>query len=162
MTSGARPGPPFQYWPVQLHEEGFGFVWYAEPAAFVFQATAGHGDVAFAEHFNDLIDRVLAERQAAVREAGGLFILHDWRAVTGYDKDARSLAVARMKRRPRGYARRTIVAVNPQSRLLRMAVEAVNLFATVTLASKIELVTNLDGVVERSGILRPERGSHFP
>lgn len=157
-----RPRAPFDRWPVQLHEEDLGFAWYAEPAVFVLQSTVEHGSLAFAERFNDLIDRVLAERQEAVEAEGGLFIFHDWRVMTGYEREARSRVVERMRARKSGYARRTVVAVSPKSRLLRMAVEAVNLFATVTLRSKIELVTNPSAVLDRAGILPPQRGMRFP
>lgn len=157
-----RPAPPFEAWPVQIHEEGLGFAWYAEPAAFVLQAGVEHGTVAFVDRFNDLIDHILLVRRDAVRAAGGVFILHDWRRMSGYDKEARTRAFERMRARERGYSRRTIVAVSPKSRLLRMAVEAGNLFATVTLRSTVELVTEPAQVLRRSGIQAPSPGSTFP
>lgn len=159
---GKRPEPPFSNWPVQIYEEGLGFAWYAEPAVFVLQTEADYGTVPYVERFNDLIDRVLAVRAESVERASGLFILHDWRKMTGYDKAARSRAIERMRARESGYSRRTVVAVNPQSRLLRMAVEAVNLFAVVTLRSKVELVTDPGPVIARAGIIPPEPGSRFP
>lgn len=147
---------------MQIFDERLGFVWYAEPAAFVLQTVAEHGDVQLVETFNDLIDRVLDVKREEVQRAGGLFIFHDWRVMTGYDREARARQLERMRARSQGYARRTIVAVLPKNRLLRMAVEAVNLFATVTLRSKVELVTDAEEALRRSGIVTPPRGSSFP
>lgn len=162
LMPGRHPLPPFSDWPVQIFEEQLGFVWYAEPAAFVLQTVAEHGNVHLVERFNDLIDRVLDQKRDEVRDAGGLFIFHDWRVMVGYDKEARVRQLERMRAREPGYARRTVVAVLPKNRLLRMAVEAVNLFAAVTLRSKVELVTDPDDALGRSGIVVPARGSTFP
>jgi hypothetical protein len=159
---GEHPRPPFRKWPVQIRENEFGFAWYVEPAAFVLQSSAEHGTVAFAERFSDLIDHLLDVRREPIREAGGLLIFHDWRSLGGYDKEARTVAVRRMKAREPGYARRTIVAVSPQSRLLRMAVEAVNLFAALTLKSKIELVTDPSRALAEAGLAQPAQGIAFP
>ncbi len=157
-----RPLPPFSAWPVQIYDEGLGFVWYAEPAAFVLQACVDHGTVELIEKFNDLIDRVLDVKREAVRDAGGLFIFHDWRSISAYDREARVRQLERMRAREPGYARRTVVAVLPKNRLLRMGVEAVNLFATVTLRSKIELVTEPTDALRRSAIQIPAANARFP
>jgi hypothetical protein len=163
MTGGVvQPLPPFADWPVQHFDERLGFVWYAEPAAFVLQAVVDHGSVELVERYNDLIDRMLDVHADAVHAASGLFIFHDWRTLSGYDKAARTRQIERMRARKPGYARRTVVVVSPKSRLLRMAVEAVNLVAALTSNSKIELVTDAPGALSRSGIEKPGRVSMFP
>lgn len=159
---GNRPDPPFSTWPIQLHEEGFAYAWYLEPAIFVLQARLSFGTMEFVERYNDLIDHVLSVKADSVAKAGGLFILHDWRQLTGYDKEARARASERMKARKAGYSRRSVVAVSPKSRLLRMAVEAVNLFAVVTLRSKVELVTDPAPILTKMRIDPPAPGSQFP
>ena len=157
-----RPLPPFDDWPAQYEDERIGYVWYAEPAAFVLQATVEHGTSGMIEQMNDLIDGVLETRADAVRAASGLFIFHDWRSISGYDAAARARQIERMRARARGYARRTVVAIAPKSRLLRMGIEAVNLFSVLTFKASIEVVTDPVGALERAGIRKPEPGATFP
>jgi hypothetical protein len=67
-----------------------------------------------------------------------------------------------MRARPAGYARRTVIVVDPASRLLRMAIEAANLFATLTMGSRIELLTDVAAAVTRAELRAPPPGDAFP
>src|SRR5262245_33586539 len=107
------PVAPFADWPVQSFDPLVGFFWYAQPAAFISQSVIRHGSLDVIERQNDLMDQVLAARADEIRAAGGLFILNDWRSVRSYDQDARARQRERMKARPAGYARRTVIVVDP-------------------------------------------------
>jgi hypothetical protein len=133
------PGPPFAGWPVQHFDPLIGFFWYAHPAAFVSQSVVAHGSREVVERQNDLLDHVLAVRADEIHAHGGLLIFNDWRSVTGYDQDARARQPARMEARAAGYARRTIIIVKTESRLLRMAIEATNLLGTLKRNAQIEV-----------------------
>jgi hypothetical protein len=108
------------------------------------------------------MDRVLQARGDEVRAAGGLFVFNDWRSVKGYDQNARARQRVRMKARNPGYARRTMIVVDPASRLLRMAIEAANLFATLTIRTHIELSTDIANAVSSARLQPPNRGVPFP
>ena len=116
-----------------------GFFWYAHPAAFVSQSVVAHGSRDVVERQNDPLDRVLAVRAAEIYSHGGILIFNDWRCVTGYDQDARASQRARMEARAAGYARRTIIIVKIENRLLRMAIEATNLLGTPKRKAQIEV-----------------------
>jgi hypothetical protein len=156
------PQPPFAQWPVQHFDPKVGFYWYAQPATFVSQSVATHGSIEVIDRQNDTMDRVLQAREAEIRAAGGLLVFNDWRSVKTYDLDARARQRERMRARPAGYSRRTVIVVDPASRLLRMAIEAANLFATLTLQSRLELLTNIAHAVSRAELAAPPRGDAFP
>lgn len=156
------PAAPFDAWPVQHHDPLVGYFWYAHPCAFVSQSTVTHGSYEVIERQNDLMDLVLARKTDEVRAAGGIFVLNDWRSVKSYDQDARARQRERMKARAPGYSRRVVIVVNPESRLLRMAIEAANLFATMTLRSRIEIVTNASSALSKAGLTPPLGGEPFP
>jgi hypothetical protein len=140
MTSPSpRPAAPFDRWPVQLFDPAYGFVWWATPAAVVSQSIVPRGTRAAAEWIQSCIDAALEARAAEIRDAGGVFIFHDWRATSGYDSDARKHYLSRMRARPRDYLRHSVVAVDA-SPLFRMAVEAGNLVAAMTARAKVEIV----------------------
>jgi hypothetical protein len=149
------PAAPFSDWPVQHFEPRAGFYWYTEPAALVSQSIVPHGSAdAIAAH-NDVVDQVLARRADAIRAAGGLLIFCDWRSVKGYDIEARALQRDRMSARPHGYARRTILVIEPESRLLAIAADWLNFLASLALKSHIELVTRIDLAVTRAELRPP-------
>jgi hypothetical protein len=139
-----------------------GFFWYANPAAFVSQSVASHGSLAVIDRHNDLLDQVLRAKDDEIRAAGGIFVFNDWRSVRGYDQDARARQRERMRARPTGYSRRTIIVADPTSRLLRMAIEAANLFATLTLRARIEVVLDAAAALSRSGLEAPVGTEAFP
>jgi hypothetical protein len=147
---------------VQQFDPMVGFYWYLEPGVFVSQSVATHGSVDVIDRQNDIMDRVLSVKAAEIQEAGGLFVFNDWRSVKSYDQAARARQRERMRARPSGYSRRTVIIVDPASRLLRMAIEAANLFATLALRSSIELHTNIDHAVAHAELSPPKPGDSFP
>ncbi len=168
LAAGAQAGapgvprPPFAEWSVQHFDPLIGFFWYAHPAAFVSQSVVAHGSRAIVERQNDLLDRVLAARAEEIHAQGGLLILNDWRSVTGYDQDARARQRARMQARPAGYARRTIIIVKTDSRLLRMAIEATNLLATLKRKAHIEVDFDPAHALSQVRLVPPSPAIPFP
>jgi hypothetical protein len=156
-----RPVEPFAAWPVQYLEPSVGFYWYFEPATLICQSFAPHGTLEVIDRHNDVVDRVLARHRKEIQAAGGLFMLFDWRSVQGYDQDARARQRERMQARGKTYARRTVVVIHPANRLLRMAVGAANLFATMFLKSQIEILTDPTAVVADAKLAPPPRNQPF-
>lgn len=161
-SAPSAPRPPFAEWPVQHFDPLIGFFWYAHPAAFVSQSVVAHGSRALVERQNDLLDRVLAGRADEIHAHGGILILNDWRSVTGYDQDARARQRARMEARPAGYARRTIIIVKTESRLLRMAIEATNLLATLKRKAQIEVDFDPAHALSHVRLVPPSPATPFP
>jgi hypothetical protein len=157
-----RPQPPFDSWPVQFFDPRYGFAWYIEPAILVTQSVEKHGSLAVINLFNDVVDEILELRAESIRAARGLFFFYDWRSVESYDSDARIRQTERMRRRPSGYNRRTVIVVSPQNRFLSMALEAANLFSTIALKSRIELATNAAEALAHADIHRPAAETPFP
>ncbi len=159
---GAAPAGPFSAWPVQHEVPGLGFYWYVHPATLICQTVAPHGTIDVIDRHNDVVDAVLAARRDEIASAGGLFMLFDWRSVKSYDQDARARQRERMKARKGAYARRTVIALQPANKLLRMAVEAANLFTTLLSRSSIEITSNPSSVVEDAALHPPRPGEPFP
>lgn len=157
-----QPTAPFADWPVQYFDPRVGFYWYVRPAAIVVQSVIGHGNVEAIDVQNDIVDRILEACPTEIRAAGGLLILCDWRTVKTYDQDARARQRVRMDARAPGYSRRTIIVVEPASRLLRMAIEGANLFSALTFKSRIELLTRADTALERAQLSPPSPTDAFP
>lgn len=156
------PLAPFDTWPVQWFDPLVGYFWYTRPAAFVSQSTTSHGSFEVIERQNDLLDQVLTARADEIKAAGGIFVFNDWRSVRSYDADARARQRERMKARLPGYSRRTVIVVDPSNRLLRMAIEAANLFATLTLRSRIEIVLDAEEALARATLVAPAATDTFP
>jgi hypothetical protein len=164
MSAVRRPHPPLHDWPVQVYDEVFGFAWYCGQGVMVAQAVVRHGTGKGAHAYHDFEDRVLNHCQADVAQAGGLYVIHDMRAMQSYDVAARKVWIERMQRRKRGYLRGSTVVVTDASALLKMAVQAVNMVATLNLgmASRIELASDLSQALRSRRISPPARGTPFP
>ena len=156
-----EPVAPFATWPVQHVEPSVGFYWYVEPATLICQSHAEHGTIEVIDRHNDVVDRILARHRKAIEAAGGLFMIFDWRSVQGYNQDARARQRERMQAREKTYARRTVVVIHPANRLLRMAVGAANLFATLFFRSSIEILTDPTSVVAEAKLSPPPRNQPF-
>jgi hypothetical protein len=150
MPNPTSPAPPFDRWPVHAFNPSYGFVWWAEPAAVVSQSIVERGTREAAEWIQSCIDAALSARANEIREAGGVFIFHDWRSTKGYDTEARKHYLSRMRARPRDYLRHSAVAVNA-SPLFRMAVEAGNLVAAITARAKVEIVRTPESTLAMNG-----------
>jgi len=157
-----KPRAPFTDWPVQLHEPSVGFYWYLKPSILVSQSTVVHATEAVIDRHNDIVDRVLARDRRDIQADGGLFMFFAWRSVRSYDSSARARQRERMQARGRTYSRRTVLVIHPANSLLNMAVSAANLFATIVLKSRIEVVTNPDDELAKLGLQPPLPGDRVP
>ena len=119
------------------------------------QVVASHGSAAAAHNYHDFEERILRERAPELARSGGLFVIHDWRLMTTYDAEARRVWQERMKQRERGYLRGSVVCVARASALLRMAVQAVNVVASVVHGSKVELADDLEAALREAGVDGP-------
>jgi hypothetical protein len=161
-ATGEAPVAPFTTWHVQHSEPGLGFYWYLRPGTLVCQTVVAHATVEVIDRHNDVVDAILAARGDEIRASGGLFMVFDWRSVKTYDQGARARQRERMKARGDTYARRTVIALQPANKLLRMAVEAANLFATLLFRSGIEIATSPDAIVAETRLTPPPRNEPFP
>lgn len=156
------PLAPFSKWPVQAFFSEHGFYWYVQPAAVVCQTTIAYATVAIVDAHNDVLDAVLAARSDEISTAGGLLIFDDWRSLRGFESGARSRMQERMRARKRGYARKTVVVVSPSNRLLRMALEASNLFKTLTLNARVDVALSAELALAEVNLSAPLAGTKFP
>lgn len=152
------PRAPFDRWPIQHHAEGIGFAWYTSPATFVNQLLVSRGTVEAASWVHDVIDRVLETEREDIERHGGLLILHDWRALDGYDAEARRVFIARMRRRKPGYLRRAVAVVR-DTPLLRMAIQTANLAMALHVGGKLEMRIDPLPALAKYGIEPPRAGA---
>lgn len=155
------PRAPFADWPIQWKKPGLGYAWYVEPATLITQAAITHASVEAVKAYMDVGDQLIASATERVLGAGGLFIINDWRQIQTYDSAARPLLMKRMKERPKGYLRRTVVCVSPTP-VLRMAVQAANLVAAFMAGGPIELTEDLVETLRTYDIGRPPPGTLLP
>jgi hypothetical protein len=139
--------PPFDRWPVQHQDDRYGYAWYCGKGLIVSHITTPHGSTAAAQSYLDYEDRVLREHAEECLSNGGLYVVHDWRAMESYDHDARKYWQGRMRQRPKGYLRGSTVCIASAGALLRMAVQAANLVASVVHGVQVELSTDLEATL---------------
>lgn len=160
-TSFGPPRHPFVGWPVQAVDPRLGYLWFVAPNVFINQAHVRRADAAAADAVHDWVDRALATNGEAIAAAGGLIAVHDWRALEGYDADARRIFLERMRLRRPGYLK-AAYAIVPSTPLFRMAIQATNLAAALGIGGKIELASDPLAVLERLGVVAPRPGTPFP
>ncbi len=161
VPGSSKPQPPFHNWSVQLHDPRFGYAWYVEPGVFVSQLDVTSGDEQTACGIHDAIDRVLLAKAQRLREVGGLFVLHDFRAMRSYTSKGRLVFLERMRSRAKGYSRgaAVITGMNP---LLRMAVQTGNLVYSLILGSSVRIVEDPAPLLRELGVQSPSSQSVFP
>lgn len=152
------PKAPFESWPVQHYDPRYGFAWYCGAGVIVSHVVIAHGSDAVAHAYHDFEGSVLHERAVEIAAAGGLFVIHDWRALVSYDANARRVWQDRMKSRKKSYLRGSVVCVEKASPLLKMAVQAANVVASVLHGAKVELTTDLRGALA-TYVPTPPRGA---
>ena len=135
--------PPFDRWPVQHAIPGYGYAWYCGRGLIVSHVTVSHGTKEAASAYHDYESSMLTLHAADLEQAGGLFVIHDWRALSTYDAGARQVWQERMKARKKGYLRGSVVCVARAAPLLKMAVQAANLWASLLHGAKVELTTDI-------------------
>jgi len=124
----------------------YGFAWYSsEQRALITQTHVVQGRAAGGRVLCDWIDTALKEDDLGIVAAGGLYLFHDFRSLTGYDTETRTLINDRIKRRRSKYARRTIMVVKPTP-IWRMAMHVTDL----TLALLRVPPTNVTGDIVRA------------
>ena len=121
----------------------------------VSQLTITHATLGAVEAYHGFEEQTLHERASELRAAGGLFAIHDWRSLESYDGVARTEWQERMRSRPKGYLRGSVVCVERANALLKMAVQAANMVASITHGAKVELTTELAPALQRLGVKRP-------
>lgn len=151
----APPRPPFDGWPIQHRDRHYGYAWYCGDGVIVSHITTPHGSAAAAQSYHDFETRILHERAADMQRAGGLFVIHDWRLMETYDADARRVWQERMRAHPKGYLRGSVVCVARANALLRMAVQAANLVASVMHGAKVELSSDLEATLAAHHVTPP-------
>jgi hypothetical protein len=149
------PQRPFEGWEIQHVDPHYGYAWYCGSGLIVSHITVSHGSAAAARAYHSFEETMLEDHAAEVRQSGGIFVIHDWRAMESYDGEARTVWQDRMRKRPKGYLRGSIVCLLRANALLRMAVQAANLVASVTQNAKVELTSDLDGALRRHHVTAP-------
>lgn len=144
---GPTRQPPFDRWPVQHWDPAYGFAWYCGRGLIVSHITVTHGTARASNAYHDFEGRLLEEHDAEIVQHGGIFVIHDWRALVTYDTEARRVWQDRMQSRRKAYLRGSVVCLVKAAPLLRMAVQAANVVASVTHQAKVELATNIDAVL---------------
>lgn len=104
---------------------------------------------------------MLQDHAAEVAEHGGIFVIHDWRTLITYEAEARRVWQDRMRERPKGYLRGSIVCLLKAGPLLRMAVQAANVVASVTHQAKVELTTDIHAALENLPTNHPPLSRRF-
>ncbi len=152
------PQRPLDGWRVQHADPHYGYAWYCGEGIVISQVIVPHGSVEAARAYHDFEDAILRDRSVDMQRAGGLFVIHDWRAMESYDGEARTVWQARMRLRPKGYLKGSVVCLARANKLLHMAVQAANLVASIAHGAKVELTTDLDRALRDHRIAEPPGG----
>jgi hypothetical protein len=153
------PRAPFERWPVQHRDPHYGYAWYCGNGIVVSHITATHGTVEAAHHYHDYEESVLRDHAADLKRVGGLFVIHDWRAMQTYDGEARRVWQERMRGREKGYLRGSVVCVARAGPLLRMAVQAANVVASVVHGAEVKLSDDLNATLKAYDVTAPSADS---
>jgi hypothetical protein len=147
--------PPFDRWPAGHFDPHYGFAWYCGRGLIVSHLTIRHATEAAATAYHDFEEHVLRTQAREIAENNGLFVIHDWRLLHTYDPSARRVWQERMQGRAKGYLRGSIVCVSKAGPLLRMAVQAANLVASLAHGAKVELSTDLYAALRAHDVVPP-------
>jgi hypothetical protein len=150
-----QPRRPLERWPVQHRDDSYGFAWYCGRGIIVSQVIYPHGSAAAARNYHSFEEKVLRERSSELARHGGLFVVHDWRAMQTYDSEARRIWQERMREREKGYLRGSVVCVAKAGALLKMAVQAANVITSVVHGVRVELTEDLEQVLQKHAIDGP-------
>jgi hypothetical protein len=154
--------PPFDRWPAGHFDARYGYAWYCGRGLIVSHLTCRHGTEAAATAYHDFEDLVLRSKPDEIAASGGLFVIHDWRRMQTYDPGARRVWQERMQARKKGYLRGSSVCVSKAGPLLRMAVQAANLVASVAHGAKVELCTDIEATLRAHEVLPPGASQTLP
>lgn len=141
---------------MQHRDDSYGFAWYCGRGIIVSQVIATHGSAAAAWNYHQFEEQVLRDRAAELKRYGGLYVIHDWRAMQTYDAQARRIWQERMREREKGYLRGSVVCVARAGALLKMAVQAANVVTSTVHGVRVELSDDLEAVLQKNQIERPD------
>jgi hypothetical protein len=151
-----KPGPPFDRWPVQHFDPSFGYAWWCGRGIVVSHVIVHRATGATSRAFLSYEESTVKKHADEVAQSGGLFVVHDFRMLEGYDSDARRIYQDHIRERPKGQLRGAVVCVNKVAPLLRMALQGTNLVATLVHGAKIELTTDLEGALQKYDVPIPK------
>lgn len=147
--------PPFDLWPASFFDPRYGFAWFCGAGTIVTQLTVQHATAAGATAYQNYEDSILRTEARDLVSSGGLFVIHDWRCLETHDSEARYVWQTRIKARPRGYLRGSIVCVSEVNPLLRMALQAATLVASITQGAKVDVTNDIHAALREHGVVRP-------
>lgn len=121
-----------------------GHAWYvASVGAFVSQTQVSRATVRGALTLSGWVDTCLAMDRARLAELGGLLIFHDFRSLDTYEAEARLAMTERIKARPRGYARQTVLLIQATP-LMKMAMQVANVAMAVTGGKGMRMIHDVE------------------
>lgn len=141
MTDRNSAHAPFDRWPEHRRCEGALF-WRFAPGVLVSQSRGSVATLPIVKNLTQVVDLVLKHDRGDSPEAPGIVLFHDWRSFESYDSAARKYLLDRMRTRPRGYVRRTLVVV-PPTPLWRMALAGANLIYSFLSVAAPEIYTDI-------------------
>jgi hypothetical protein len=152
------PAAPFAAWPIQFRHRDFGFAWVLPGATIVTQSLLPRGLATGAYAANDWIDLQLRLKSREVEANDGCVIIHDWQAITSYERSAYEAWEIGARKRAR-ICRKAITVVRDTA-ILRLAVASINAINSLIRggSSNVELATNLHAVL-RNYDVRPPRAN---
>jgi hypothetical protein len=137
------------------------YAWYTEPAAFITQVFAERGTRRDAEEVTRLVDQAIEHRPDEVARAGGILIIHDWRAMKGYDADARAFMMDRIRSQKPGRIREVVIVIDVRP-LFHLALSAANAFLVLATGRSLRTVRAVGPELIRCAIRKPPPASRFP
>lgn len=144
--------PPFDTWPAEHFDPHFGYAWYCGRGIVVAHMTITHGTEEGSNAYHDFESSVVDGHAEDVRRYGGLFVIHDWRTMASHEAAARRAWQDRMRDKPKGYLRGSIVCLAKANPVLKMAVQAVNLFSTVAYGAEVKIGTDIDAILREHSL----------
>lgn len=152
-----RPLPPLSDWPVQ-HARGGNFAWLTpEGPAIVTQTTGPRGTVEMVEAIHSFYD-LLADSDIKAR-IPQLTIIHDWRSITGVDREALGAWTRRSDRPGKPFAAYASYVVVDQSPLIRMVLRTAAITAQMMAGQRsITFAEELDPVLQQHRVSAPPPG----
>ncbi len=121
-----------------------GHGWYLESAgAFLSQTQVSRATTKGAAVLSGWVDACLEKDGVRIGALGGLFIFHDFRSIDTYEAEARLVMTERIKARPRGYSRQTVLLIQATP-LVKMAMQVANVAMAVTGGKGMRMIHDLD------------------
>lgn len=138
------PRAPFAGWVPHFSDDRVGHGWYLGSAgAFLSQTQVTRATADGATVLSGWVDTCLERDRERIDAMGGLFIFHDFRSIETYEAEARLVMTERIKARPRGYSRQTVLLIQATP-LVKMAMQVANVAMAVTGGKGMRMIHDLD------------------